>query len=70
MAKLIKILAASVGGGLVLGAGIRLGEAFASQLPVAGMDSGKLSDRLGQLENRLLTLEAEIPVAVGFPAWE
>jgi uncharacterized coiled-coil protein SlyX len=66
LAKFIKILAASVGGGLVLGAGIRLGEALASQLPVSGMESGnRLAVRLGELENRLLSLETESPEAVG-----
>jgi len=60
VAKLIKILAASVGGGLVLGAGIRLGEAIAGGYPVAGPDSGrKLSERLGELENRLVSLEGD-----------
>jgi hypothetical protein len=66
LGKLIKILAASVGGGLVLGAGIRLGEAIAAQIPVAGTESGhKLAERLGELENRLLTLESESPAAAG-----
>jgi uncharacterized coiled-coil protein SlyX len=66
LAKLIKILAASVGGGLVLGAGIRLGEAIAAQIPVSGEPAQKLADRLGALENRLLSLEAEAegPAAV------
>ena len=58
MAKLINILAASVGGGLVLGAGIRLGEAIAtwdsSGQSAAG---GKLAERLGDLESRLHRLE-------------
>jgi chromosome segregation ATPase len=62
LAKLIKILVASIGGGLVLGAGIRLGEAIATQLPAAGIDSrNKLVKRLGDLEDRLLSLEAENP---------
>lgn len=57
MAKLIRILAASVGGGLVLGAAIRLGEAVVGRYPD---DAGrKLSDRLGELEARLLRLEGE-----------
>jgi hypothetical protein len=63
LAKLIKILAASVGGGLVLGAGIRLGEAIAAQIPVSGEPGHKLAERLGELENRLLSLEAESPAA-------
>jgi hypothetical protein len=64
LGKLIKILAASVGGGLVLGAGIRLGEAIAGQIPVSGGEPGpKLAERLGELENRLLSLEAESPAA-------
>lgn len=66
MAKLIKILAASVGGGLVLGAGIRLGEAIAAQIPLPGIEPGnKLAERLGELENRLQSLEAESPAATG-----
>jgi len=64
LAKLINILAASVGGGIVLGAAIRLGEAIAAQYPAAGPDTGqKLAERLGQLENRLLNLEAS-PAAI------
>ena len=64
MAKLIKILAASVGGGLVLGAGIRLGEAIATfvgseQDTDSPSHSPKLARRLGELEIRLQTLEAE-----------
>ncbi len=66
MAKLIKILVASVGGGLVLGAGIRLGEAIATQLPVSsgGEASNRLAERLGDLENRLVSLEAESPATI------
>ncbi|HEY3823995.1 MAG TPA: hypothetical protein VGL82_05525 [Bryobacteraceae bacterium] len=58
MAKLIKILAASVGGGLVLGAGIRLGEAIASRNPAPNADGDpKLAERLSDLEGRLRGLE-------------
>lgn len=65
MAKLLKILAASVGGGLVLGAGIRLGEAIAAQHPALRLDSGEhLAERLGDMEERLLSLEAESPVGI------
>ena len=54
MASILKILAASVGGGIVLGAGIRLGEAMASQLPVPGGEAGnKLAERLDNLEKRV-----------------
>ena len=59
MANFIKILAASVGGGLVLGAGIRLGEAIAAREP--GTQPGgnhKLTQRIGALESRLEGLEA------------
>jgi uncharacterized coiled-coil protein SlyX len=64
LAKLIKILAASVGGGVVLGVGIRLGEAIAAQIPVSGVEHGhRLAARLGDLENRLLSLEAGSPAA-------
>jgi chromosome segregation ATPase len=64
LAKLIKILVASIGGGLVLGAGIRLGEAIATQLPASGTDSGdRLVKRLADLEDRLVSLEAENPAA-------
>jgi uncharacterized coiled-coil protein SlyX len=59
----IKILAASVGGGIMLGAGIRLGEAIATR--ESGLPAGRkksegdrrLADRLGALENRLEDLE-------------
>jgi uncharacterized coiled-coil protein SlyX len=65
LAKFIKILVASIGGGLVLGAGIRLGEAIASQLPASGADSrGRLATRLGDLEGRLQSLEAENPATI------
>jgi hypothetical protein len=58
LAKLIKILAASVGGGLVLGAGIRLGEAIASRNPAANADGDhKLAERLSDVEGRLRGLE-------------
>ena len=44
----------------MLGAGIRLGEALASQLPVSAVESDhKLTERLGELENRLQSLEFE-----------
>jgi chromosome segregation ATPase len=65
LAKLLKILAASVGGGLVLGAGIRLGGAMAAQHPALRMEGGdKLAERLGEMEERLLSLEAENPAAI------
>ena len=66
MAKLIKILAASVGGGIVLGAGIRLGEAIATWEPGA-QPGQKFSERLGELEHRLQDLEAEISPADAIP---
>ncbi len=59
MAKLIKILAASVGGGLVLGAGIRLGEAIATWEPESQPHNRKLSERLAELENRLQNLAGQ-----------
>lgn len=64
MAKLIKILAASVGGGLILGAGIRLGEAIATfvgteQDPDSPAHTPELGRRLGELESRLQNLEGE-----------
>jgi len=69
MASLIKILAASVGGGIVLGAGIRLGEAIATQLPVPGSEAGeKLAHRLDVLEDRLTSLEAASPASPQIPA--
>ena len=46
----------------MLGAGIRLGEAIASQLPAPGADAAnRLSGRLGDLENRLNSLELGVP---------
>jgi hypothetical protein len=57
MAKLIRILAASLGGGLVLGAGIRMGEAIASRDAASGTGNAKeLADRLSRLEGRLSKL--------------
>jgi uncharacterized coiled-coil protein SlyX len=58
LARFIKILAASVGGGLVLGAGIRLGEAIANWEPAADSDpAARLTERLAALEGRLQHLE-------------
>ncbi len=65
MAKFINILAASVGGGILLGAGIRLGEAIVGRDPAATRDSetgDRLQTRLGALEDRLVNLEAVSPV--------
>ena len=64
MAKLIKILAASVGGGLMLGAGIRLGEAIVGGELTHRQEQekeaeGKLAARLGALEDRLRNVESE-----------
>ncbi|MDP9054636.1 MAG: hypothetical protein M3N93_10095 [Acidobacteriota bacterium] len=59
MAKLIKILAASVGGGLVLGAGVRLGEAIATWQSGPSINTDKLAERLSQLEDRLQATEHE-----------
>jgi hypothetical protein len=64
VAKFINILAASVGGGILLGAGIRLGEAIMGRDPAATRDSeagGRLEARLGELEDRLVNLEAVRP---------
>ncbi len=70
MAKFIKILAASVGGGILFGAGIRLGEAMLSRDAArppdgddAADDTGKLAARLGALEDRLIDLEEGNAVA-------
>ncbi|HTA45300.1 MAG TPA: hypothetical protein VK789_22785 [Bryobacteraceae bacterium] len=62
MAKLINILAASVGGGFMLGAGIRLGEALAgrgSPQPRDYAADGTLAARIGLIEGRLTHLEGE-----------
>ncbi len=60
MAKFINILAASVGGGILLGAGIRLGEAIVGREPAArdSEASGRLQTQLCALEDRLANLEA------------
>jgi hypothetical protein len=66
VAKFINILAASVGGGILLGAGIRLGEAIVGRDPAATRDSeneGRLEARLGALEDRLVNLEAVSPAS-------
>jgi hypothetical protein len=62
VAKLINILAASVGGGVMLGAGIRLGEALAGRDSPQRRDyatDGTLAARLGLIEGRLTHLEGE-----------
>jgi len=64
VAKFINILAASVGGGILLGAGIRLGEAIVGRDPAATRDpetGGRLEARLGALEDRLVNLEVVRP---------
>jgi uncharacterized coiled-coil protein SlyX len=64
VAKFINILAASVGGGILLGAGIRLGEAIVGRDPTTTRDpenGGTLEARLGALEDRLVNLEAVRP---------
>jgi uncharacterized coiled-coil protein SlyX len=65
VAKLIKILAASVGGGIALGAGIRLGEAIAGRNP-AGLpgENQNLLQKLDEMENRLVSLEKESPSSI------
>ena len=52
MARLINILAASVGGGLVLGAGIRVAEAVLAREAEASKGAG-WTDRLSDFEQRL-----------------
>lgn len=74
MSKFIKILAASIGGGIVLGAGIRLGEAIAAQTPASSPDAGrgtaqkleekferKLNEKIEALEDRVRNLDVESP---------
>jgi uncharacterized coiled-coil protein SlyX len=66
VAKFINILAASVGGGILLGAGIRLGEAMVGREPAPTRDSeggGRLETRLSALEDRLVNLETAGPGA-------
>jgi chromosome segregation ATPase len=60
MARLIKILAASLGGGLVMGAGIRIGEALASRESTSAPPR-RLAERLDALENRLAKVESSGP---------
>src|SRR5450432_3717392 len=72
MAKLLHLLAASVGGGIVLGASIRLGEAIGSSArrgdprrlavvpprePATRVERPDVSDRLERLENKVLQLQ-------------
>lgn len=77
MAKLINILAASLGSGLLLGAGFRLGEKLAGEERIAGAGErgetgepagqspvvGELAERLGYLEGRISSLETIVPPA-------
>ncbi len=68
MTNFFKILAASVGGGLVLGAGIRLGEAIATGGPESGPNSNrKFAEKVGAVEKRLAALETK-PKPEGAPA--
>jgi uncharacterized coiled-coil protein SlyX len=78
MAKLINILAASVGGGLLLGASIRLGEAIGSKLNSLPEPDGDgslktpvvdLNGRLERLERRLSGSSAEGSAATA-PEWQ
>jgi hypothetical protein len=64
VAKFIKILAASVGGGILLGAGIRLGEAMVGRHMATTRDSengGRVEARLGAFEDRLVNPETVSP---------
>jgi hypothetical protein len=58
MAKFINILAASIGGGVVLGAGIRMVEAMAAERRELPDSAGPLLGRLDLLEERLARMEA------------
>ena len=60
MAKLIKILAASFGGGLALGAGIRLGEALASRDADGDAKQSRHPDLESRIESRIDRHEAEV----------
>jgi hypothetical protein len=69
MASIFKILAASVGGGIVLGAGIRLGQTIATQIPAPGGEvDNKLAERLDDLENRLSALTPHLEAAASASA--
>jgi uncharacterized coiled-coil protein SlyX len=58
--KLLRILAASVGGGLVLGAGIRLGEAITARDSSGSAGNGhQFASKLSELEGRLSNVESE-----------
>jgi phage shock protein A len=63
MAKLFKILAASIGGGVVLGAAIRLVEKMASNRAELPHDAGHLLGRMDSLELRLSRMDAGSPPA-------
>jgi chromosome segregation ATPase len=61
MAKLINILAASIGGGVVLGAGIRMVERMAADRAELPGGAGELVGRLDSLEQRLVRVEGRSP---------
>jgi len=64
MAKLINVLAASVGGGLILGAGMRFAQASAQKnSPVPAPERPDVLSRLGAIEARLKALEHTAPPA-------
>ena len=63
MAKLFKILAASIGGGVVLGAAIRLVEKMASNRAELPHGAGQLLGRMDSLELRLARIDAGNPPA-------
>jgi len=60
MAKFLQILAASVGGGLVLGAGIRLGEAICASGENKSRQARREIDDPGELTQRLDRVEREV----------
>jgi chromosome segregation ATPase len=62
MAKFLHILAASVGGGLVLGAGIRLGEAICGSGENKSGRGGREVEAGGELTRRLDRIEREVLV--------
>lgn len=58
--SLVKGLALTLGGGLAVGLGIKLGQSSAPPAPVETVDFGPVLDRIEGVENRIVTVEAAL----------
>jgi uncharacterized coiled-coil protein SlyX len=58
--SIVKGLALTLGGGLAVGLGIKIGQSSAPPAPVETVDFGPVLDRIEGVENRIVTVEAAL----------